>query len=349
MAELTFSGVRIAGLSACVPSAVVKTRDPGPPLSPQERDRIADSVGILERRVAPPGVCASDLCLAAAARLLDAMNIDRSTIDVLIFTSQTGDFRVPATAPSLQHRLGLPEACAAFDLGLGCSGYLYALATAFGYAANPGIRRVLLLDGETITRLTSPLDKVSGPLYGDAGTATLIEKGGGESRFSLGSAGAGAGAIAIQAGGCRCPGGPESHELVAREDGSLRSDQQLAMDGMAVFNFAMKAVPGNVMGLLRGAGLSFTDVDHLVFHQASRSTNDFLARIMKCPAGKVPSSLDRFGNTGSASVPLTIVTELQASLREPRRLLLSAHGAGLSWAGALLTLDGCVVPDLAEI
>jgi len=350
MANLIFNDIRIAGISACVPKAIFKNSDLTGLIPPSEIDKTINNIGIFERRVAALEVCSSDLCCAAANTLLDAMNIDRTSIDVLIFMSQTPDFVVPATSPNLQYRLGLSQSCACFDINLGCSGYVYALATAFAYVSQPSIRRVLLLDGETFTKLVSPKDKVNAPLYGDAGTATLIEKGeNGPAYFSLFSDGAGAEKIQIKAGGCRFPSSAETLIAQEREEANVRSDHQLYMDGMEVFNFTMKAVPHSVLELLAFSGLQLAEIDHLVFHQANKFMTDFFAKKIKCPKEKVPYSLHRFGNTSSASIPLTIASELQQSLKEPKRLLLSAFGAGLSWGGVVMDFSGCVIPDVVEI
>ena len=142
-----------------------------------ELENLINTIGIREKRVTDPDVCASDLCYYAANELFDSTNIPGDSIDVLIFMTQDGDYKIPATAPSLQHRLGLPKTTASFDINLSCSGYIYALSTAFAYASLEGINRVLLLDGETFSKLISMKDKANAPLYGDAGTATIIEKG----------------------------------------------------------------------------------------------------------------------------------------------------------------------------
>ncbi len=350
MANLSFTNVRVAGVCACVPSIVLRNADLTDLIPAADIDKTISSIGIQERRAVGPHMCASDLCYVAANRLLDEMRIDRATIDVLIFMSQSPDYLVPATAPHLQHRLGLPETCASFDISLGCSGYVYALATAFSYAAQPTIRRVLLLDGETFTKVVSPRDKVNAPLYGDAGTATIIEKGGnGPAHFALFSNGGKIDAVMIKAGGARYPASSDTLEARVAEDGNVRSAHQLYMDGMEVFNFTIKVVPRSILDLLQYAGAQLADVDYVVFHQANKFMTDFFAKKIKCPKEKIPYCLNRFGNTSSASIPLTIAAELREPLRERQRLLLSGFGAGLSWGGALLDLDGCVVPLLAEI
>jgi len=149
MAFITFNNIGISGISACVPKNVVKNSDLTHIIPSNEIDKTINNIGIKEKRFANPDICSSDLCLMAANKLLEDMNIDKNTIDILIFMSQTPDYHIPATAPILQHRLGLPKSTASFDINLSCSGYVYSLATAFAFASQKEINRVLLLDGET--------------------------------------------------------------------------------------------------------------------------------------------------------------------------------------------------------
>ena len=177
MAKITYKRVGIKAISACVPPKIIYNKDLGYLIPDEDIQKTIKSIGISERRYAEPDVCTSDLCYTAALRLFNDNQIDPATIDGLIFVSQTPDYRQPATAPILQHRLGIPQSCFAFDVNLACSGYIYGLSMAFSFASQSGIERVLLLVGETMSKTISPKDKVTVPLFGDAGTASLIEKG----------------------------------------------------------------------------------------------------------------------------------------------------------------------------
>ena len=192
MATIKFHGVGIKAMSACVPPDVVYNKDLGYLIPEEEIEKVIDNIGVVERRIAADDVTASDLCYKAACQLMADNDIDPASIDVLLFMSQTPDYRIPATSCLLQHRLGLPRETMCMDISLGCSGYLYALSTAFAYASMEGVNRVLLLDGETFSKIVNRRDKVDWPLYGDAGTATLIEKGDyGDSTFMLYTDGSG--------------------------------------------------------------------------------------------------------------------------------------------------------------
>ena len=348
MAKLTFQGVGIKALSACVPQEVVYNRDLGYLIPEEEIDKVIENIGIEQRRIAAPDVMASDLCFKAAQQLMADNDISPDSIDVLLFMSQTGDFRIPATSCLLQHRLGLPRETMCMDITLGCSGYLYALSTAFAYASLPGINRVLLLDGEAFSKIVNRRDKVDWPLYGDAGTATLVEKGDfGESTFLLYTDGTGEDKIKIHAG-MRNPITPDSCVEREREEGNVRTDLEVFMDGMDVFNFAISKVPRSVKQLLAETGKTIDDVDFLVFHQANRFMMDFFVKKLKIQPDKVPFCISKYGNTSSASVPLTISSELNGKLEGSHTVVLSAFGAGLSWGSALMHTCKCHVSPVIE-
>ncbi len=348
MAKITFQGVGIKALSACVPQEVVYNKDLGYLIPEEEIDKVIDNIGIEQRRIAAPDVMASDLCFKAAQQLMADNDIDPKSIDVLLFMSQTADYRIPATSCLLQQRLGLPKETMCMDITLGCSGYLYALSTAFAYASIPGVNRVLLLDGETFSKIVNRRDKVDWPLYGDAGTATLVEKGDfGPSTFLLYTDGSGEDKLKIHAG-MRNPITPDSCVEREREDGNVRTDLEVFMDGMDVFNFAISKVPRSVKQLLAETGETIDDVDYLVFHQANRFMMDFFVKKLKIAPERVPFCINKYGNTSSASVPLTISSELNGKLEGSHTVVLSAFGAGLSWGSALLHTLDCRVSPVIE-
>lgn len=348
MAILKFSGVGISAISACVPEKKVYNRNLGYLIPEEEIEKTIRSIGIEERRIADDDVCASDLCFKAASRLMQDNEIAPDSIDVLLFMSQTSDYRIPATSPILQHRLGLSQNTACMDLSLGCSGYVYALATAYAYASLPSVRRVLLLDGETFSKIVDKYDKVNAPLYGDAGTATLIEKGDfGESIFFLNTDGSGEDAVKIPAG-MRVPVSEKSCEVTEREDGNRRSDLEIYMNGMDVFNFAIRVVPKSIKEIVQYSSITLNDVDYVVYHQSNRFMTDFFTKRLRIDPAKVPYCIGRFGNTSSASIPLTIVSELENSLKGRKKAVLCGFGAGLSWGTALVTFQDCRVSPIIE-
>lgn len=348
MAYLKYKNVGISAMAACVPQKVAYNSDLVSIMDEEDVKKMIESVGITERRVCSDDVFASDLCCKAAQKLMQDNGIDPLSIDMLLFMSQCADYRIPATACILQQKLGLSHDCAAMDLSLGCSGYVYALSTAMAFASMEGINRVLLLDGEAFSKIVNPEDKVNIPLYGDAGTATLIEKGAfDESVFILHTDGAGEEAVKIPAG-MRNPLTPDALKVREREDGNKRSDIEVYMDGMDVFNFALRVVPKSIKEILSKTGTCLESVDYIVFHQSNKFMTDFFIKKLKFPKDKTPYSINRFGNTSSASIPLTIVSELEDKLTDPKKIIMCGFGAGLSWGTALVSFRNCQISELIE-
>ena len=350
MADLKFNGVGIEAIAACVPSKVEKNSDLGYLLSAEETDKAINNIGIRERRIADKDVTSSDLCLEAARKLLDDNQTDRSSIDALIFVSQTSDYHQPASSCILGHRLGLRKSCLCFDVNLACSGFVYGLSIAYSFASQTGCDNVLLLVGETMSKITSDYDKESKPLFGDAGTATLIRKGEyGDAVFSLNSDGSGAEVMMIPCGGFRNPASVEAFSEQTDAAGNRRNGYQFRMDGMEVFNFGMREEPKDIKHLLSESGLEINDIDLLIYHQANKFMTDFFTKRLKFSTQKTPYSLERFGNTSSASIPLTIVTELKDKYPVRKNVILSGFGAGLSWGSVLLDLTGVRISELVEL
>lgn len=346
MAIIKYKNVGIKAMSACVPKKIVYNRDLGYLIPEEEIEKTIQNIGVVERRVVDDDVCASDLCYKAALKLMEDNDIDPKSIDVLLFMSQTSDYRIPATAPILQHRLGLTIDTLCLDLTLGCSGFVFALSTAYAYA-NMGLR-VLLLDGETFSKIVNKRDKVDWPLYGDGATATLVEQGDyEESVFILKSDGSGKDSVIIR-DGMRNMITPDSCVEKEEEEGNIRSGLEVFMDGMAVFNFAMKRVPKSIKELVEVSGTTMEDIDWLVFHQANKFMTDFFTKKLKFNPEKVPYCIQKYGNTSSTSVPLTIVSELHDKLKDGDRVVMSGFGAGLSWGTARVVFNGCKISPVIE-
>lgn len=347
MAIVKFDKVGIKAISACVPKTIEKNRDLGYLIPEEEIEKTVNNIGIEEKRIADADCCSSDLCFRAAQQLMKDNEIEPDSIGALIFVSQTADYHQPATAPILQHRLGLSKDTICFDINLACSGYVFGLATAYAYA-NIGLR-VLLLVGETMSKIVSRRDKVNTPLFGDAGTASIIEPGEyGKAIFSLHSDGSGAMVMHVPYGGFRNQSSEDGLKDVVDTDGSIRNGEQFRMDGMGVFNFGMKEEPKDIKNLLTECEMTIDQVDVLVYHQANKFMTDFFSKKLKIDASKTPYSLKYFGNTSSASIPLTIVTQMRNGFKERGNTILSGFGAGLSWGSVMLDLSQCKISELIE-
>jgi 3-oxoacyl-[acyl-carrier-protein] synthase-3 len=317
-----------------------------------EIERISQNIGVQKRHVVTGGMCTSDLCYAAAERLLENLAWDKGTIDALIFVTQTPDYFMPATACVLQDRLGLGKNCAAFDVNQGCAGYVYGLWLASNLIAAGSLRRALLLVGDTISRVVSPLDRTVTSLFGDAGTATVIEfdEMAPAMYFELGADGSGQKHLAIPAGAFRTPHTKDTAARSDRGGGNSRSDEDLFMDGGEVFTFSLREVPPLVKSILAAAGDSAVTIDAFVFHQANRFMLNYLTKRLALPTDKVLVAMTEFGNTSSATIPLALTTHRRGLLlKGSQRLLLAGFGAGFSWGATVLSCGPLVAPPLVVV
>ncbi len=352
MAYIQYEGVGITAMSAAVPKRVIRNREYTDVFSTEEANEIVDKTGIEERRFSDDETCSSDLCYAAAEKLITDNNINKEDIDLLVFISQTPDYRMPATSCTLQYRLGLPNSTIAFDITLGCSAFLYGLSVVYGMMEHSGLRKALLLDGETRSKVYSPRDRRSAFLFGDGGVAALVERDSkfGKSTFSLNSDGSRADLIMIPAGGYRKMSSAETVvEKVVDEFGNMRSEEQGYMRGGDVFNFVIREIPRDIKNTLAFVEKNVDDFDFVVFHQANNFINSYIAKKMKLNTENIPSTIAKFGNTSSVSVPLTIVSELQGKLDGKKELLLSAFGVGMTWATGVVPFVDCKISDIVEV
>lgn len=352
MAYLNYKGVGITALSAAVPKRVINNYEYTEFFPADEVKEVVDKIGVLERRFTDADTCSSDLCFAAAEKLIADNNIDRTEIDLLVFISQTPDYRMPATSIILQHRLGLPNSTIAFDINLGCSAFIYGMSVVYAMMERSGLRKALILDGETRSKVYSPKDRRTAFIFGDAGVAALVERDDkfGESTFSLNSDGSRENLIKIDAGGYRNPSSVETlKEKVVDEYGNIRSDEQAYMNGGDVFTFVNREVPRDIKNTLEYTQRDKDSFDFLVFHQANNFINTHVAKKLKLDMDKIPSTIEKFGNTSSVSVPLTIVSELKDKMAGEKSLLLSAFGVGMTWATAVVPFVDLKISEIVEV
>ena len=350
MANITIEHVRVAGVSAAVPKHVVENRD-SPLFTKEELDKLFDSVGIERRRCVEEGMTTADLCQAAAERLLSDMGIEKASIDALVLVTQTPDFRNPATAVILQDRLGLPKTTLAFDVALGCSGYVYGLYVLSSLVSAGRIGNALLLVGDTASLTSSPLDKSRNLLFGDGGSATLLQfdPTAAPMHFDLGSDGSGYQAIYTPHSGFRNRPTPESYEMIDYGDGIVRAKVHSWLDGMEVFGFGISRAPKTVKSLAAAMNLDFGTVDYFLFHQANKMMNDRIVSKLGIPTEKAPSNLRDFGNTSCASIPLLMATEVFNDKPFTGNLVLCGFGVGLSWATGYVSCQNMHISGLVEI
>lgn len=352
MAFIKIDNVSLKGVSACVPSTVVKTEDMAM-FAADKGAKFTKTTGISERRVVKRGECTSDLCAKSTEELLAKLGWEKDSIEILIFASNTPDYRSPATSSILQDSLGLPQSCFTFDMSTVCCGFLQAMAVV-GSMLQPGtLKRALILAGDTNSLTSSVDDQSRYPLLGDAGTATAWEFDEKAEPFFLNilSDGSNYDFVISPDSGFRNFVTPDSFKVQMCEDGIQRAPIHGIMNGMEVFSFAINACPKALRSLCEHIDIDIhDDVDYYLFHQASLKLNMTVAKKLKLDVSKVPTNLDRFGNISCAAIPLLMVTDIPEEITtKPLSLLFSAIGAGFVWGGAYMKTENVVVTQLLEL
>lgn len=352
MAFLEFKNVRIAGIAAGVPKNVASN------LHPSDQDNISHeytpeeyvkTTGVEERRVSSE-LTTSDLSYAAAEQLIKDLGWDKNEIGALIFVSQTPDYILPATACILQDRLGLNKECYAEDVSLGCSGWVYGLSAALGLLGEEKVKKALVLCGDAKKRFRVD-NLLRDPLFGSAGTATALECCEGEEgfRFHFGTDGSGFDAIITPDMGSRSPVTLNSFKMEEYE-GKPSMRLMTRMKGMDVFSFGITTAPKSVKKLADHYSFDYQDADYFIFHQANMKMNNMIAKKLKLTPEKVPSCMYHFGNTSSASIPLTIVSELRGKFEnELTKFICCGFGVGLSWGTVAFKTKNIVISELVEV
>lgn len=298
-------------------------------------EKVASKVGISERHLSAPDETAADMAYKAAEKLFAVNPGLRESVDFLVLCSQSVDYKLPSSSCILQNRLGLKTACGAFDINLGCSGYEYGLAIAKGFIVSGIATNVLLITAETYTKYIHPEDKGNQTIFGDAATATVVSTEGfaeiGE--FVLGTDGSGAETLIVKNGGARNPN--KNGAAVELENGSTQWEDNLYMDGGAIFNFTSDAVPVMTEQLLQKEGLTQDDIDLWVFHQANKYMINYLRKLMCIDKDKFFVYMDKVGNTVSSTIPIAL-TEAIKQDRLHGNILLAGFGVGLSWGATVI-------------
>ncbi|HWB80912.1 MAG TPA: ketoacyl-ACP synthase III [Nannocystaceae bacterium] len=351
--------MKIAGMAASVPKNKVRTDSAYDKFTQFEVDRIIGNTGVKEKREAEPGTTSVDLCIAAAKPLIEKLDWDPKTIDAVILVTVLSDHIMPASSHRAHAALGLDPRCLVFDVNLGCSGWTHGMIMLDSMISSGLIKRGLLLCGEMtsatfrqrITEVQHRADLPTAILFGDAGSATAVTHDDEQQvkAVQFGADGTGFGEIIVPGGGARQFWSPELFERKPDAEGEERRALDLVLRGPQVLTFTMKRVPPLLNDLLEKSGWSRDDVDSYVLHQANKFMIDFLVKRMKVPSEKVPLSMDEFGNTSSASIPLTMVTRCAEQLGRPTKWCAMGFGVGLSWSGLMLQTDAVATLPLVEV
>lgn len=328
----TIKGIELSAVAACVPQNSINNRKYAKEYFQQDMESTITALGIDERHVCRFRDSTSlDLSVEAAKKIFEAGTFKKEDVGCVIFVTLTPDNLMPNNASLVQQLLGLRSDIPAFDINHACSGYTYGLWNACLIAKNIN-EKVLLLDGDVNSKYVSPWDKSTGLLFGDAGTASIITPTSENNDwfFSFRTDGSNRDAIIIPGLGFRDPLINDHLEYKTFEDGSKRRHIDMQMDGAAVFSYVVNSVPKHVSSFFEETELFAEEFDYLILHQANAFMLRKLARKIGFDLNKVPISINKFGNTSSASIPLNICSELHLDNLESLKLLLIGMGAGLS-------------------
>lgn len=354
MSFLSIRNIKLVGLAAGVPETIIETSTYK--LLPKDLiDHFLESTGVERRRRASSNQCTSDLCVAATEKLLTDLSWNKEEIDLLVFASHTGDYKLPSTSCILQNRLGLSTECMAFDINHGCSGFLYGLSIISNLMSSGCFRKGLLLVGNTQSKNVSYEDKSTYMIFGDAGAVAALEYAptdGDSMDFHFTTDGSELESVYVPHGGYRHPISPESFKVEDCGDGIKRNKTQLIMNGTDVFAFAAKYLPRSVKALSEHFNIDReNDVDYFVMHQANKFLCDKVCKKIGMPLDKSFFSYRNFGNSSGASIPLTMVTEMKDILatNSRKRILSTAIGGGFSIASAMFNFGNVHCSDLVVV
>ncbi|HZZ80644.1 MAG TPA: beta-ketoacyl-ACP synthase 3 [Gemmataceae bacterium] len=323
-------GISIVATGSFVPDAVLTNEQLHHQLG-FDSDWIVKRTGIMERRHALPHQATSDLCVEAARRCLVNAPVSPGAVDLLLVATSTPDMLIPSSACYVQSALQLK--CPAFDLQAACAGFVFAMITGGAYIKAGIAKSVLIIGGECLSRIVNPEDIKTYPIFGDAAGAVLLSSGNPKSgflSFCSGTDGTGGDLFLQPAGGSRFP---PTHELIDK------GRQYITMDGRGMFRWSVAILCDSIMDVLKDADVSPDDVDLFVVQQANCRIINAAMDVLKIPRDKVFQNIEKYGNTGAASVPLSLDEARQEGRIKPGNLVvLAGFGAGLSWGTGLMRL-----------
>lgn len=328
--KVVLNNVDIRAVSSWLPRHCLEMASLSNIYGESEVASIVKATGIERVRIADQDMCSSDMCQAAAEFLIEKEGIDRSEIDGIVFVSQTSDWILPATAVALQHRLRLSKETVCIDVHYGCSGYIYGIYQAALWINTNSCKNVLVLAGDTTSRMINPNDKSLRMVFGDCGTATLVSSGNTEIGFHIQSDGSGADRLIVPAGGFRLPMSEETSVLEWDEDKNGRTKNDLFMDGMAIFNFVISKVHKNISSLIEQMNWTKEDVGFYALHQANEFMVNYVRKKMKITADIAPVNCRNYGNTGPATIPLLLSDVCSRQHFNLQKVIMSGFGVGLS-------------------
>lgn len=327
-----FENVSIDVISACLPYNVPSLVEYAPDLiTEKEVKRFVKNTGFSHLAIADDDITASDLCFRAAENIFKNSAYNKQEIDALIFVSQTPDWYLPATSHYLQHKLGLSEDILCFDINEGCSGYVQGLYLASVLVQSKQCQKVLLLAGDTISKITNPHDRATRLIFGDAGTASIISNSDHrDCYFNINTYGARYKAIITE-------------NTRHRNTPPNSASRHLSLDGMGIMDFTLNDVPTNMHKLMDYSNCTDADIDYYFCHQANKLILTALADKIGVEHAKIPFGAEKTGNTSSASIPLLLCQNKYTDLH---KVMLCGFGVGLACASCIFDLTDAEILDV---
>lgn len=327
----------IKGISYYLPEIILSNEDLLKEFPEWSVDKVATKIGVYERHICSQNETSTDMAIKAAQRLFEEYKIEPNLIDFTILCTQSPDYFLPTSACIIQDKLGIPTKSGAFDINLGCSGFVYGLAIAKGLINASLAKNVLLITSETYSKFLHPNDKSNRTIFGDAAAATLISNEGFAelNNFCFGTDGSGAEKLIVRTGGFRDR--ENKQDLVYDENNNPNSSDHLFMDGSGIFNFTLEMVPILVNDTLMINNLTQSDIDLFLFHQANEYMLNFLRKKIRIPEDKFYINIRKTGNTVSSTIPIGLKEALiSGSIQQNHKILIAGFGVGFSWAGCIL-------------
>ena len=349
MPFFSYKNITVSALAAVVPTECVSVDSFIKQNGIETVEKFKSMTGIREFRRSLPHQTASDFGYAAANKILEEKMIDRDSIGALVFVAHSTDYRRPATACVLHHRLKLSKDCAAFDINLGCSAIVYGLQSICAVLESSDIKRALLIVGETMTKMVGPKDRSVNMLFGDGGAAFLLEKDEsyeGEIKISLKTDGNGYNAIIAPAGGFRNM--YTSQEETEWSDGNIRSLYNIFMNGTEVFSFSISEVPAAIKEFMAKTGTTVDDYDCFAFHQANQFILKQICKKTKIPIEKLPICISKYGNTSAPAAAMALCDAYGETAGETIKTMFCCFGVGLSWGVASLNIEASNIFPIFE-
>ncbi|MCX7744765.1 MAG: ketoacyl-ACP synthase III [Flavobacteriales bacterium] len=340
MASLSFEHCIIKGISTVVPRQIEMNASLEG-FTEEEKRAIIQTTGIEKRRIAPAHITSSDLGVCAAKHLMESIGWEKSDIEILVFVTQTPDYLIPANSMHIQHRLGLSENTLCLDINQGCAAFVYGLSVMYGMMTSGKLNKGILITSDTITHTIHPKDKSLRPIFADAGSAIAIEYNHSvksPSYFELKVDGSRFDKIILRNGGFRNFVIKNGNENI-----SIPHQNEIAsclyMNGQDIFHFGLREIAPQIQELMNKHAIDSDSINYWIFHQANKLLNDTIARKLQIPENKLLYSLQEYGNTSCATIPVTLSNNYELINGKELKTIVSGFGVGLSWGTAYLELN----------